>query len=335
MSPRTYSTSFPSGAPHDSFAGICASPLAACLLAALSMCVNVGWAGAPAPVAATQPTSEIDLSSTSLRARVQPAHEESLRAFSATGQRAQVHQLSDRECALVERALDALPALHRQILQRRLARLSFVDAPWSPGTALTRGYDGADGKPLFDITVRGDVLDTSLSDFLTDKDVRLFTADASGYRLQLDAGALPALEYLLLHEATHVVDNTLKITADGGPFREIWTDYRSLAASLDRDPVAHSVYRRAPAQPLSQAPALYRALAESPFVSLYSTASAGEDFAELIAWRELSQRLDVGLTIWIRDSSGNVVARFDPLSSTSVQARMAKANAVLQQVEQP
>ncbi|WP_243391191.1 hypothetical protein [Xanthomonas prunicola] len=159
--------------------------------------------------------------------------------------------------------------------------------------------------------------------------------EISGYRLRLDAGALPALEYLLLHEATHIVDNTLQITADGGPFREIWTDYRSLAASLDRGPVAHSVYRRAPAQPLSQAPALYRALAESPFVSLYSTTLASEDFAELIAWRELSQRLDVGLTIWTRDSSGNVVARFDPLSSTSVQARMAKANDVLQQVEQP
>ncbi|MCF5934764.1 hypothetical protein L2223_19315, partial [Xanthomonas perforans] len=75
---------------------------------------------------------------------------------------------------MVERAIDALPALHRQILQQRLARLSFVDAPWSPGTALTREYDGADGKPLFEITVRGDVLDTSLSDFLTGKDARLF-----------------------------------------------------------------------------------------------------------------------------------------------------------------
>lgn len=80
---------------------------------------------------------------------------------------------------------------------------------------------------------------------------------------------------------------------------------------------------------------LYRALAESPFVSLYSTASAGEDFAELIAWRELSQSFGVGLTIWIRDSSGNVVARFDPLASTSVQARMAEANALLMKLERP
>ncbi|WP_338334998.1 hypothetical protein [Xanthomonas euvesicatoria] len=310
-------------------------PLAGCLLASLLMCANVGWAGAPAPVSGTPPKADVDLSSTPLRARVQPAHEDSLNAFSGTDQRAQAHQLSDREWALVERAIDALPALHRQILQQRLARLSFVDAPWSPGTALTREYDGADGKPLFEITVRGDVLDTSLSDFLTGKDARLFTTDASGYRIQLDAGAVPALEYLLLHEATHVVDSTLKITADGGPFREIWTDYRSLAAPLDRGPLASSVYRRKPAQPLSQAPMLYRALAESPFVSLYSTASAGEDFAELIAWRELSKSFGVGLTIWIRDSSGNVVARFDPLASTSVQARMAKANALLMKLERP
>lgn len=168
-------------------------PLAGCLLASLLMCANVGWAGAPSPVSGTPPKADVDLSSTSLRARVQPAHEDSLNAFSGTDQRAQAHQLSDREWALVERAIDALPALHRQILQQRLARLSFVDAPWSPGTALTREYDGADGKPLFEITVRGDVLDTSLSDFLTGKDARLFTTDASGYRIQLDAGAVPAL----------------------------------------------------------------------------------------------------------------------------------------------
>ncbi len=299
------------------------------------MCTNAGWAGACVPVSATPPKSEIALSSTPLRARVQPAHAESLSAFSGPNQRAQVHQLSEREWALVERAFNALPALHRQILQRRLARLSFVDAPWSPGTALTREYDGADGKPLFDITVRGDVLETSLSDFLTGKDARLFTADASGYRLQLDAGALPALEYLLLHEATHVVDRTLKITADGGPFREMWADYRSLAAPLDRGPLAHSVYRRKPSRPLSEAPALYGALAESSFVSLYSTASAGEDFAELVAWRELSRRADVTLTVWIRDSSGDVVARVDPLASPQVRARMDKANAILMEVAQP
>ncbi len=129
-------------------------PLAGCLLASLLMCANVGWAGAPSPVSGTPPKADVDLSSTSLRARVQPAHEDSLNAFSGTDQRAQAHQLSDREWALVERAIDALPALHRQILQQRLARLSFVDAPWSPGTALTREYDGADGKPLFEITLR-------------------------------------------------------------------------------------------------------------------------------------------------------------------------------------
>ncbi len=265
----------------------------------------------------------------SLRARLQPAHPDSLRAFSSASKPAKVHVLSEREWILVERAINALPTLHRQMLQRHLARLSFVDAPDSPGTALTREHDCPDGAPMFDITVRADVLDTSLSEFLTGKDARLFTADASGYRLQMDAGTVPALEYLLLHEATHVVDHALKITANGGPFRDVWADYRGLAAPLSQGPLAQTLYRQQPPQPLAQAPALYEALAESPFVSLYSTASAGEDFAELVAWHVLSRSLDVRVTIWIRDAAGKLVARIDPLASKTVQARMKKADEML------
>ncbi|KAB7765040.1 hypothetical protein [Xanthomonas maliensis] len=304
-------------------------PLAACLLLAAVTTATASRAGEPRPATANAATAATDLSATPLRARVQPAHEDSLRAFSSTDRPARDHALSEREWALVEHAIDALPALHRQLLQRHLARLSFVDGPGSPGTALTRTHDGSDGQPLFDITVRADVLETSLSAFLTGKDARLFNADDSGYRIELEAGTVPALEYLLLHEATHVVDGVLNITADGGPFRNLWTDYLTLAAPLDRGPLAHSLYRRKPAQPLAQAPALYAALADSPFVSLYSTASAGEDLAELVAWHTLSQRSKVKLAISIVDGSGKRITSIAPLTSTAVQARMQTVDAIL------
>jgi hypothetical protein len=55
--------------------------------------------------------------------------------------------------------------------------------------------------------------------------------------------------------------------------------------------------------PLEQATDLYNSLSETPFVSLYATASANEDFAELVAWRELQQQHSATLTTSVSSPS--------------------------------
>ncbi len=166
-----------------------------------------------------------------LRARIAPPHDETVATYRQSGAvNASAHSLTEREWALVERAIAELPPLHRDVLEKRLARLSFIDAPSSAGTGLTRSYDGPDGGPLFDITFRADVLDKSLSEFLTAKESMLFTEDGSGYRVRFSAGDASALPYLLLHEATHVVDRTFGISSEVRPFSALWVDYRDLAA---------------------------------------------------------------------------------------------------------
>lgn len=103
-----------------------------------------------------------------LRARIAPPHDETVAAYRQSGAvNASAHPLTDREWALVERAIADLPPLHRDVLEQRLARLSFIDAPSSAGTALTRSSEGPDGGSLFDITIRADVLDKSLNVPLT------------------------------------------------------------------------------------------------------------------------------------------------------------------------
>jgi len=264
-----------------------------------------------------------------LRARIAPPHDETVAAYRQAGAvNASAHQLTDREWTLVERAIADLPPLHRDVLERRLARLSFIDAPSSAGTALTRSYDGPDGGPLFDITLRADVLDKSLSEFLTEKESMLFTDDGSGYRVRLSAGRAPALTYLLLHEATHVVDRTLGVSTEMRPFSALWVDYRDLAAPHSTGPMGVTIYRRGRPIPLAESPELYKALGASPFVSLYATASAGEDLAELAAWSHLG-RLHVPLTVEVLDATGRTVVTVEPLRSPAVQARFAVADAVL------
>lgn len=270
---------------------------------------------------------------TPLHALVAPPDDAVLQMYmdaGATG--ATAHALTDRERKLVEDALAALPQLHRAILERHLARLSFIDAPKSAGTGLTRELD-PDGSGLarFDITLRADVLDMPLSEFLTVKEARLFEDDQSGLGVEIDAGSAPALPYILLHEATHVVDGVLGISVcEDSPFRRgVWTDYRELAQPHAAGPVARTPFRRAPKVPISEAPALYAALGESPFPSLYATASSAEDLAELVAWRAQASNPGAPPEIRVLDRAGRTVFRADPLAPTKVRRRLALVDALL------
>jgi hypothetical protein len=285
---------------------------------------------ASAQAMASAPKSAAERTASALRARIGPPHDETLKTYVEAGATdTKPHVLTDREWALIESAIADLPVFYRQVLERRLARLSFIDAPSSTGTALTRASEGPDGALMFDITIRAEVLEQSLSAFLTQKEAMLFSPDGSGYRVHVTAGEASALTYILLHEATHVIDRALDITLQGGPFKTVWADYRSLAQPYANGPIAHSVYRREPRIPLAQSPALYRALAEAPFVSLYATASAGEDFAELLAWRELSSRFGTPLKFQVLDGRGVEVISVEPLKSPAVRSRFEAAQAAM------
>lgn len=308
---------------------IAAMPMRLYRSRAVMRCLSLGIILlATAPGGARHPKSDsaccaVVLATNNLRARVMPPHEETIAAYVEAGaSSAKAHQLSDREWALVERAFADLPPLYQRILSQRLGRLSFIDAPSSAGTALTRRYDGQNGEQFFDITIRADVLEMSLTGFLQGKEERLFADDRSGYTLRISAGKMPALTYLLLHEATHVLDQTFGISSDARPFASLWKDYRTLSEPYASGPIGVSAYRRGPQLPRGEMPALYRAFTRSPFVSLYSTASAGEDFAELAAWRILSRDFHVPLSLQVRDAKGNTVLTVTPLASPAVQSRL-------------
>ncbi len=245
---------------------------------------------------------------------------------------ARAYDLTSRERRLVEAALASLPSLHRSVLERHLTKLSFIHAPGSAGAGLTRRGESENGRQTFDITLRADILEMSLSEFLTTKEARLFEDDGSGLSVQIDAGSARALDYILLHEATHVVDGALNVVAPAdSPFRrDIWAGDRTLAAPYDAMPIANTPFRGGSRIPLSKAPDLYASLATSPFVSLYGTASAGEDLAELVSWRRLALDPDQQLHVLVRDASGDVAFQTNLLSNATARRRFLTVDELLE-----
>tara|TARA_R100000501_G_scaffold1440_2_gene4307 strand:- start:46075 stop:47103 length:1029 start_codon:yes stop_codon:yes gene_type:complete len=257
--------------------------------------------------------------------------------FSGAGASAfSVHDLTEDELILVEKALGKLPRLHRDVLRRHLRRLSFLDLQPGAGSALTSRAGLDDASMQFDITLRASLLDESLAKFLNDKESRLFADDDSGFSVEFDAGQSDALTYILLHEANHIVDQVIALTADtAGPFRsKVWKDLRAIAPPHDASLAAKNPFRRARPIPLRYAPAYYESLANSPFVSFYATAAATEDVAELFAWQQLASRFDQSLTITIRDNQRLILHRYEPLETPFALLRFGDVQAVFEKYEQ-
>lgn len=285
--------------------------------------------GANAAAAATPPIDP----ATSLRSRVRPPSESVLQTYRDAGaQDVAGHKLTDDEWAAVDAALTSLPALHKEVLKHHLRHISFVDATTSLGTALTSTVETCGGPAQFDITLRSTLFFEDLTTFLNRKEQGLFEADLSGYQVHIEAGNMSAMPYILLHEATHFVDNSLGVSARSpNPLKDgIWgSGRRDLAAPHDSNPISGILWRGGKKVPLGAAADLYRGLGASPFVSLYAATAINEDFAETVAWQQLSAQAGIKLRIEVRDRHGERIYELEPLKSPLVRARLTTVEELL------
>lgn len=228
------------------------------------------------------------------------------------------HVLTPVERRQLSAALDALPPLHRRVLGERLRTLSFLDG--MPNTALTSTVNpGADYR-LFDITIRAGIFGQNASDWLTEKERTCFDTAGSPLEVSIEAGTLPAIVYALIHEATHVVDSSLRITP-GAFTKDVWAD-SSTPVARDRDPLLESVRFRSGGRvlPIAEARAVYEALSRTPFASLYGSRNWADDLAEYVALYELTQKLDQPYRISIRKGTEQVFV-YEPMKSRLVLGR--------------
>ncbi|HTV01952.1 MAG TPA: hypothetical protein VMF13_15495 [Luteitalea sp.] len=270
-------------------------------------------------------------SRTTLASRIGEADPSVLKMFADAGMGTPTpHRLTDDERSALVKAMDGLPPVHQRVLRERLRRISFLDG--MPNTALTSTVNPDDAVRVYDLTIRAGVLRETTSQFLTWKERGCFDLANSSRTVDVEAGSLDAIVYVLLHEATHMVDNALGLTpppadpvsasrpsalVDG-----IWTNRLTIAAPYAGPLLEGLTYRRGGrAVPIADADAVYAALRRTPFVSLYASSNWHDDVAELVAWHYLTSRLRQPYRIVVRDA-GREVLSYEPMAAPLVQARL-------------
>ncbi|OOQ58348.1 hypothetical protein BC343_09830 [Mucilaginibacter pedocola] len=234
------------------------------------------------------------------------------------------HITTAREFMAINQAFALLPPLHQRVLKEHLAGISFLDD--MPNTALTSIVESADSVRRYHITFRAAILKQTVSEWLAEKERTCFIPDSSGTSISFIAGNLNAIVYVLLHETTHVVDGSLDIFHDtskgfanqftGG----VWAD-RLTFATPDSLLNKNRFRRGGKPLPYSSTIAIYKALQQTPFVSLYSTSSWSEDLAECLTVYHLTKKMKQPFKLQL-SNNGKVIFSNEPLKNSKVTQRM-------------
>jgi hypothetical protein len=311
------------------------SPFLAGLLLSISGWSATGMTGdAPSPAQRADAARRHGLDPTSsLESRVKETPETVLKMFDEPGATVPTaHALTEAERRKLSAAFAALPPLHRRVLSERLRSVSFLDG--MPNTALTSPVNPGEPYRLYHITIRAGILREDVSEWLTWKERTCFEAAGSPLSVAVEAGKIDAIFYVLLHEATHVVDDCLRITpavtagdkaAAGAPasaFTEgVWSG-RTTPSHRYRDPLLERVRYRAGGQPfaIDQADSVYASLRRTPFASLYGSSNWYDDLAEYVALYHLTEVLKQPYRIVIR-KEGKEAFAYEPMKSDIVRGR--------------
>lgn len=240
------------------------------------------------------------------------------------------HELSKREQAMVQKNLDFLPDGYKAILKQRLLGIYFVDN--FLGSGYTEFVLDGQGR-VFSFTVfNSKVLKETLSDWLTRKEMSAFAHDTDKVKITVDCGVhVSAFAWILLHEATHAADYAENFTPyvepalwemEDKPRRTsgftagVWRDYAVPATGvvwLYTGRVSFYGMGKGPGLPVSHAHEVYKALANTPFASLYATQNWAEDLAEYMAFYHLTQTMKHPYTVRVADGQ-NTVFEFRPFA---------------------
>lgn len=267
--------------------------------------------------------------------RVFIAPESVFKMFREAGMEPVNHELTEAEKEKVEKAFSILPPLHQKILKEHLHSISFMDN--MPNTALTSPVETSDSTKMFNITFRAGILNETISAWASSKENTCFDrSENPEFEVFIDAGSLDAIQYVLLHEATHVVDAVLDFTphpedkdtpVEPTPFiTDIWYKMNVPTEKFINPLLEKTRFRSGKALPIALAPEVYAALEKTPFVSLYGMASWFEDLAELITIYHLTHQMGQPFRISVKKKNIEV-ASFEPMKNKLVKKRLKQVKA--------
>lgn len=265
----------------------------------------------------------------SIENRIRVAPSSVFSKFREAGMNPVNHELTDLEMKKVQQAIKELPSLHQEILRNHLHSISFMDN--MPNTALTSPIDKDDDIGMYNIVFRAGILNETISEWATWKENTYFTSTGEDFnKVVIEAGQFDAFLYVLLHEATHVVDAVLDLTphsvADGSIVssnftKDIWSAFNVPADSVLSPLLQTTRFRSGKPVDISFAKEVYQDLLETPFVSLYSLASWYEDIAELLTIYHLTNKMKQTYKITFYSSDG-LQMEYEPIKNPIVQDRL-------------
>ena len=268
--------------------------------------------------------------SSNLAERVLVAPESVFKMFKEAGMSPSNHELTAIEKAKVEKAFAALPPLHQKVLQEHLHSISFMDN--MPNTALTSPIETPDSTKRYNITFRAGIFNETISEWATQKEYTCYDQSISpDYNIKIEAGTLDAILYVLLHEATHVVDAVRDITPHLDDketlvkptafTKNVWYKMSVPTQNFTDSLLEKTRFRSGKKVPFALAPDIYQKLSKTPFASLYGMASWSEDIAELESIYHLTKKMNQPFYIIVKKDN-NEIFRFEPMSNKLVKKRL-------------
>ncbi|GAB3981710.1 hypothetical protein GCM10028806_51890 [Spirosoma terrae] len=265
-----------------------------------------------------------------LTQRIHVAPESVFTMFREAGMKPVNRSLTPVQQEKVQNAFSVLPPLHQQILKQHLQSISFMDG--MPNTALTSPVDTGNRQKQFNITFRAGLLDETISEWASWKENTCFEPGVDAkLKVRVEGGNLDAIIYVLMHEATHIVDAVMAISPHVSEkqsvpeptsfTKDVWRTMNVPEAKYLDSLLAKTRFRSGKVLPISLGPEVYRKLAQTPFPSLYAMAAWSEDIAELATIYHLTTRLNQPFSVVV--TKGDVeLARFEPMKNPLVKQRL-------------
>lgn len=200
------------------------------------------------------------------------------------------------EKRMIQLTFQRLPGMLRKGLNERMLYYFFIQDFSSNGMAMR--VKNEDDEVYSVLIFNSHSLNQSTSEMLTEREKSNYKERVSDIDFNINVKTdFPAFEYVLLHEAAHVLDYSLNLSkftneANGVLLENNYLDFshwKSLYQPIkDYDfPVRTYItfygLRNGPYLDFDMAPAMLKHLEESIFPSMYAMQSSMEDFAELTA----------------------------------------------------
>ncbi len=247
---------------------------------------------------------------------------------------------SIQEKAIISNLITLFPPLVQQVIQDRLMRIYIIDD--FRGGALTDWIPDRNGDLYCIMVLNAGLFKKSMSEWLSMRDnMGLMLKSGDRVALEFDT-QYPALLYILLHEAVHVVDHVVRINpfvgaaeyhyyryfhkkTDWAPSefsKTYWDGPTKMKEDYDfegRKDITFYDFGK-PSLGIDDAERMWALMEKRPFVSLYGASSWAEDLAEFVTVYHLQDKMGISYKVDIY-TGGKKSSSYAPTQGEGTQQR--------------